>query len=128
MLIYHNECNTKYLGYGFYQNNETQLKVHKEILKKLKAKLKAVTSRSNVFGYRQRRIKINQIIRGWIQYFKLENMKNHLQKLDEWLRRRGIRMCAWKTWKKVITKFRNLVKLGIAKFQAWQWVNTHKSY
>lgn len=118
---------TKYLGYGFYHNNGTQLKVHKESLKKLKAKLKAVTSRSNALGYRQRRIKINQIVRGWIQYFKLANMRNHLQKLDEWLRRR-IRMCAWKSWKKVKTKLTNLVKLGIAKFQAWQWANTRKSY
>ena len=118
---------TKYLGYGFYHNNGTQLKVHKESLKKLKAKLKAVTSRSNALGYRQRRIKINQIVRGWIQYFKLANMRNHLQKLDEWLRRR-IRMCAWKSWKKIKTKFTNLVKLGTTKYQAWQWANTRKSY
>jgi hypothetical protein len=118
---------TKYLGYGFYHNNGTQLKVHKESLKKLKAKLKAVTNRSNALGYRQRRIKINQIVIGWIQYFKLANMRNHLQKLDEWLRRR-IRMCAWKSWKKVKTKFTNLVKLGTGKFQAWQWANTRKSY
>ena len=118
---------TKYLGYGFYHNNGTQLKVHKESLKKLTAKLKAVTSRSNALGYRQRRIKINQIIRGWIQYFKLANMRNHLQKLDEWLRRR-IRMCAWKSWKKIKTKFTNLVKLGTTKYQAWQWANTRKSY
>ena len=118
---------TKYLGYGFYHNNATQLKVHKESLKKLTAKLKAVTSRSNALGYRQRRIKINQIIRGWIQYFKLANMRNHLQKLDEWLRRR-IRMCAWKSWKKIKTKFTNLVKLGTTKYQAWQWANTRKSY
>ena len=74
---------TKYLGYGFYHNNGTQLKVHKESLKKLKAKLKVVTSRSNALGYRQRRIKINQIARGWIQYFKLANMRKHLQILDE---------------------------------------------
>ena len=118
---------TKYLGYGFYHNNGTQLKVHKESLKKLTAKLKAVTSRSNALGYRQRRIKINQIVRGWIQYFKLANMRNHLQKLDEWLRRR-IRMCAWKSWKKIKTKFTNLVKLGTTKYQAWQWANTRKSY
>ena len=118
---------TKYLGYGFYHNNGTQLKVHKESLKKLTAKLKAVTSRSNALGYRQRRIKINQIIRGWVRYFKLANLRNHLQKLDEWLRRR-IRMCAWKSWKKIKTKFTNLVKLGTTKYQAWQWANTRKSY
>ena len=106
---------TKYLGYGFYHNNGTQLKAHKESLKKLKAKLGAIASRSNALGYRRRRIEINQIVRGWIQYFKLANMRKHLQILDEWLRRR-IRMCAWKGWKKVKTKFKNLVKLGTAKY------------
>ena len=54
-------------------------------------------------------------------------MRKHLQILDEWLRRR-IRMCAWKGWTKVKTKFKNLVKLGTAKYQAWKWANTRKSY
>ena len=118
---------TKYLGYGFYHNEETQFKAHKDSLKKTKAKLKAVTGRNNGLGYKQRRIKLNQIIKGWIQYFKLANMRSHLQQLDKWLRRR-IRMCAWKGWKKVKTKFTNLVKLGIDKYKAWEWANTRKSY
>ena len=37
-------------------------------------------------------------------------------------------MCAWKGWKKVKTKFTNLVKLGIDKYKAWEWANTRKSY
>lgn len=118
---------TKYLGYGFYQREGTQFKVHKESLSKFKRKLKEVTGRSNGLGYEQMKTKLNQVIRGWIQYFKLANMNSHLTKLDEWLRRR-IRMCAWKSWKKVKTKYTNLIKLGIEKGKAWEWANTRKSY
>ena len=39
-------------------------------------------------------------------------MKRLLLETDEWLRRR-IRMCIWKTWKKVKTKVANLIRCGI---------------
>lgn len=118
---------TKYLGYGFYENNGIQFKVHHSGLKKFKAKLKEITGRSNGIGHVERRVKLNQVITGWIQYFKLANMNKYLTSLDGWIRRR-IRMCAWKSWKKVKTKFRNLKKLGIEESKAWEWANTRKSY
>ena len=118
---------TKYLGYGFYENNGIQFKVHHSGFKKFKAKLKEITGRSNGIGHVERRVKLNQVITGWIQYFKLANMNSYLTNLDGWVRRR-IRMCAWKSWKKAKTRFRNLKKLGIEKSKAWQWANTRKSF
>lgn len=45
------------------------------------------------------------------------------------LKARGrIRMCIWKYWKRVRTRFKNLQQCGIAKWQAWQWANTRKGY
>lgn len=118
---------TKYLGYGFYQNEGTQFKAHKDSLRKFKIKLKEITGRRNGLSYEQRKTKLNQVIRGWIQYFKLANMGNAIKNLDGWLRRR-IRMCAWKNWKNIKTKCINLKKLGIEKIEAWKWANTRKSY
>ena len=118
---------TKYLGYGFYKNKGWQFKAHSDSLEKFKTKLKETTSRSNGMSHENRKNKLNQIIRGWIQYFKLANMRTYMKELDEWLRRR-IRMCAWKSWKKVRTKFKNLKQLGINSDKAWEWANTRKSY
>lgn len=73
-----------------------------------------------------RKTKLNLTIRGWVQYFKLADMKTVMQSIDEWLRRR-IRMITWKRWKKVKTKFENLQKLGVAKEKAWEWANTRKA-
>ncbi|MEG0560773.1 MAG: group II intron maturase-specific domain-containing protein [Muribaculaceae bacterium] len=90
-------------------------------------KLKGLTFRSKGFGYERCKIKLKEYIQGWICYYKLSDMKSYLQSVDEWLRRR-LRMCIWKCWKKVKTKFSNLKKCKISKNKAWQWANTRKSY
>jgi RNA-directed DNA polymerase len=58
--------------------------------------------------------KLNEYIRGWMQYFGLSQHYRPLPELDAWLRRR-LRMCFWKQWRYVRTKVRELLKLGTAK-------------
>jgi len=118
----------KYLGYAFYSiNGECRLRVHPNSIKRLKDKLRTITGRSNGLSISGRKIKLNQVIRGWVQYFKLADMKSIMKTIDEWVRRR-IRMITWKRWKKVKTKFENLQKLGVAKAKAWEWANSRKGY
>lgn len=118
----------KYLGFTFYpQKGEMGIRVHRNSLKKLKAKLKEVTGRSNAMSMELRSIKLRQIIVGWVNYFKLADMKSTLKTLDEWLRRR-IRLCYWKQWKKIKTRHDNLKKLGIDEYKAWEYANTRKGY
>ncbi len=118
----------KYLGYAFYRvRGNCRLRVHPKSITKLKDKLREAASRSNGMSIEGRKLKLNQIIRGWVQYFKLADMKAIMQTIDEWLRRR-IRMITWKRWKKVKTKYENLRKLGVAKEKALEWANTRKSY
>ena len=118
----------KFLGYSFYiMKGKCLLSLHPKSLNKMKAKLKELTSRSNGMGYEQRKKKLTLYIQGWINYYKLAEMKNHLKRVDEWYRRR-LRMCIWKCWKKVKTKFQNLMKCGIDKHKAWEWANTRKGY
>ena len=74
---------------------------------------------------RQRRLR--QYIRGWVQYFKLADMKILLRDIDMWYRRR-LRMVIWKQWKRIRTKLANLIRLGIPKSKAWEWANTRKGY
>jgi len=37
-------------------------------------------------------------------------------------------MLIWKQWKRVRTRYKNLIKLGIPKGKAWEWANTRKAY
>jgi len=118
----------KYLGYGFYIcKGEGRLRIHPKSLRKLKDKIREVTGRSNGMGIEARRIQLNQVVRGWMNYFKLADAKKLIQSLDEWIRSR-IRMVTWKRWKKVRTRFENLKRSGIKEEQAWMWANTRKGY
>ena len=118
----------KFLGFSFYYKKDgIGIRVHPTSVKKLKRKLKETTGRSNAMSMRQRMLKLKQAITGWVNYFSIADMGRLAKSLDEWLRRR-IRMCFWKQWKKVKTKYDNLIKLGIAKSKAWEFANTRKGY
>ncbi|WP_136479708.1 group II intron reverse transcriptase/maturase [Acetivibrio thermocellus] len=118
----------KYLGYSFYVHREEgKLRVHPKSVRKLKEKIREVTGRSNGMGIDERKIQINQTIRGWVNYFKLADMKKLMQELDEWTRSR-IRMVTWKRWKRIRTRFENLKRAGLDKKTAWMWANTRKGY
>lgn len=118
----------KFLGFSFYRGKgEYRIRVHEKPLKKFKAKLKELTSRSNAMNMEYRFLKLKQAIVGWVNYFAIADMRNILKTLDEWLRRR-IRMCFWKQWKKIKTKHDNLVRLGIPNNKAWEYANTRKGY
>jgi group II intron reverse transcriptase/maturase len=118
----------KFLGYGFYFNkNGCSTRVHRKSIEKMKAKIRELTSRSNGWGNERRKEALRQYIIGWLNYFRLANMKNLLVKTDEWFRRR-LRSLIWKQWKRVKTKFFNLIKLGIPKQKAKEYANTRKGY
>jgi group II intron reverse transcriptase/maturase len=86
----------KFLGHGFYINKgKGRLRVHPKSISKMKEKVKLLTSRSNGWGNERRKEALRQYITGWVNYFKLADMKNLLIETDKWYRRR-IRMVIWK--------------------------------
>jgi RNA-directed DNA polymerase len=118
----------KFLGYGFYINKgKGRLRVHPKSVAKMKEKIKQLTSRSNGWGNERRKEALKQYITGWVNYFKLADMKNLLIETDKWYRRR-LRMVIWKQWKKIRTRVSNLIKLGLNRFQAYMFANTRKGY
>jgi hypothetical protein len=118
----------KFLGYSFYvYKGEGRLRIHPKSVAKMKAGIKKLTSRSNGWGNDRRKEALSQYIKGWVQYFKLADMKKLLIRVDEWYRRR-LRMVIWKQWKRIKTRMANLRKLGINKHKAYEWANTRKGY
>lgn len=118
----------KFLGYSFYKTKgEGRLRVHPKSVLKMKARIKELTSRSNGWGNARRKEALRQYIIGWVNYYKLADMKSLLLRIDTWYRRR-IRMVIWKQWKRIKTKLTNLIKLGAKKPKAWEWANTRKGY
>jgi len=118
----------KFLGYGFYfAKNGCRIRAHSKSISKMKFKIKELTSRSNGWGNERRKEALRQYIIGWLNYFRLADMKRLLVQIDEWFRRR-LRSLIWKQWKRIKTKFRNLIKLGLSKQKSWEFANTRKGY
>ncbi len=118
--------NIKFLGYSFYRyNGECRLRVHPKSVEKMRARIGELTSRSNGWVNERRKIALNQYIKDWVQYFKLADIKTLLITTDAWLRRR-LRMVIWKQWKRISTKWANLVKQGINRYKAYEWAYTRK--
>jgi group II intron reverse transcriptase/maturase len=117
------------LGFGFvptYKKGEKgkyQLVVKKSKWKEFKAKLKYLTKKTIPASFEERIQRINLLIRGWINYFKLASIQAKLKKLEEWLRNR-LRYCIWHDWKKPDRKRKNLIRLGINQGQAYAWSRT----
>ena len=82
-------------------------------MQKLKRKLKQLTERRISINLDLRLQRINYVVRGWVNYFRIANMKNVLVKIDEILRTR-IRVIIWKQWNKTKTRCDALVKLGMS--------------
>lgn len=102
-----------------------KVKSHQMSIMRLKEKLKRLTLGSWGVSFDYRLMKLKQLIIGWGNYFKIGKMKKMCQKLDENIRFR-LRMCIWKQWKKIKTKYKSLRKLCIDKHKAWEWANTRR--
>ena len=112
----------KYLGFGFYLDtraHQFKAKPHAKSVAKFKKRMKELTCRSWGVSNSYKVEKLNQLIRGWINYFKIGSMKTLCKQLDSNIRYR-LRMCIWKQWKTPQNRAKNLIKLGINKYTAWK--------
>ena len=118
----------KFLGFSFYfAKGGAKIRIHEKSIKRFKEKVKFITNRNRGISMDLRLLKLNDSIKGWINYFGIADAKRKLMELDQWIRRR-LRACIWKQWKKVKTKLRNLIKLGVPKYKAYEYANTRKGY
>lgn len=114
------------LGFSFYKDKERyEIRISKKSLKRIKEKCKRITKSSDPTPQQAKLKKLEAVIRGWINYFKIAKAKSNLQRLDEVIRTR-LRITTWRKWKRIKTKVNNLIKLGIAKSKAYMWGNSSK--
>ena len=118
----------KFLGFSFYfAEGGAKIRIHEKSIGRFKDKIREITNKNKGISMDYRLIKLNDMIIGWVNYFKIANASRKLMELDKWIRRR-LRACMWKQWKKVRTRYRNLIKFGIPKPKAYQYANTRKGY
>ena len=116
----------KYLGFGFYQKDgQYRPKPHIKSIRKLKQNLYDETRRNVSVSILYRIGRLNPIIRGWINYFRICDMKGWMNILDAYLRVR-LRMIIWKQWKKPKNRVKQLRKCGFPEWMAMAYGNSRK--
>jgi RNA-directed DNA polymerase len=117
----------KFLGFSFTVNKKPKVRIANESVKRLKAKIRKLTSRSKPIPMEVRIEKLNQFLTGWCGYFALADTPSKFKEFDEWIRRR-LRMIEWKQWKNPKTRVRKLKSLGVPDQKAYEWGNSRKKF
>lgn len=116
------------LGFSFYRSKgQWEIRVSPKALERIKEKMKSKTKRNDPSRAEEKIKKMEAVIRGWVNYFSIARAKSVMQRLDEMIRVR-LRIGIWKQWKRPRTKIKNLVKLGVNKWKAYQWGNSSLKY
>ncbi len=113
-----------YLGYTF---RGTKLRWSDDAFADFQHRIRQLTGRSWGVSMAYRLYKLAQYLRGWLGYFGKSEYYRPIPEIDAWIRRR-LRMCYWKQWRRVRTKIKHLLALGVGKRQAILTGLSSKSY
>lgn len=105
----------QFLGFTFYKDSQGwKCRPTKDRKKRLYTKIQKYLKRKHAVSrpLSATFTKVNQIVRGWINYFKIGSIKMFLSVFGQWLRHK-IRCIIIKQWKKPMTIYRNLMILNI---------------
>ena len=101
----------EFLGYCFHGFGG-QIRISDKNRRKFKQRCREILRRVGGISLEHRMFVLRRYLRGWIDYFVLEQRKSVARELDKWLRRR-VRACIWKSWRLPRTRVSRLKQLGI---------------
>ena len=112
----------KFLGYSMTMHMQPRLKVASASVYRLKSKLRLAFRRGR--GRNLDRFitdELKPLLTGWINYFRLAEVRGIFEELDGWIRRK-LRNILWRQWKRPRTRARKLMQCGLAEARAWHSV------
>jgi RNA-directed DNA polymerase len=110
--------NRTFLGYSMTFHKNPRSKVSAQSVQRFKAGLRSMfrMGRGRNIG-RFIRETLNPRLRGWLNYFRLSEVKGVFESLDKWLRRR-LRNLIWRQWKHPRTRRKKLMGRGLDEYHA----------
>jgi RNA-directed DNA polymerase len=109
----------KFLGYTVTKHKQVRVKVAATSLKRLKDRVREVVIGNTFRNIGKVISELNPLLRGWMSYYRLTEVKGELEELDGWIRRK-LRCLLWRQWKRPATRNRNLQARGIDSTRAWK--------
>ena len=114
----------EFLGFVIY---ERWVVIQEERLKRFKDKIKLITKRNAGRSLESVIKELNPVLRGWINYYRVANIRKLLIGVMSWIRRRlrMIKMKQWKTYKKMHKEMRKKgIKGNGLKMAVTKWKNS----
>lgn len=108
----------KFLGYSFTWHKVARLRIAPSSVERLRDKIRSLTTGNGSRSVVKAISELTPVLRGWISYFRLTQVKGVLEELDGWLRRK-LRCLLWRQWKRPYTRARMLMKAGLDEIRAW---------
>lgn len=108
-----------FLGYSMTWHKQPRLRVARESERRFRAKLRAAFRAGRGRNLRGFIESLRPVLRGWVNYFRLAEVKRVFEDLDGWMRRR-LRCVIWRQWKRPATRRRHLMQRGLARERAWR--------
>jgi RNA-directed DNA polymerase len=116
------------LGFSFFQKaGKWEIGIATKSLRRIKEKIKKETQRKDPARAGEKIKKIEAIIVGWVNYFRIARAGWTMQRLDGMVRHR-LRMGIWKQWKTPQNRMLNLRKLGVPSHKLYRWGKSSTSY
>jgi group II intron reverse transcriptase/maturase len=117
----------KFLGFSMYKAKAGRILIRlaPQTIKRVKMKIREITSRNMPVSMAERIERLNAYLGGWMGYFALAETPSIFRNLEGWMRRR-LRMCLWKQWKRVRTRYRELRALGLPEWVVHEIANARK--
>lgn len=107
----------KFLGYSVTVHRSPKLKVAAESVKRLKAKLRPMLRAGRGRSLARVCRELGPVLRGWVVYYRLSEVKAAFEALDGWLRRK-LRCIVWRQWRRARTCFKALRRAGLDDVRA----------
>jgi hypothetical protein len=109
----------KFLGYSLTWHKKPKLKIAEASRKRLVEKIRETLRKARGQSLQRAIERLNPVLRGWVAYFRLTEVKGVLEDLDGWIRRK-LRTILWRQWKRVYARAKNLMRAGIDEVRAWR--------
>jgi len=102
----------KFLGFSFTNHKKPKRRISPAALKRVKDKIRKITSRNRGRSLQQIGQELGSYMRGWISYYSYCETPTVLQDLEKWMRRK-LRCLIWKRWRRGTTRYKRLRQMGL---------------
>lgn len=110
-----------FLGFSFTASTkDLRIRIPAKSIKGVKGNLKEIFRRGrgrNLTRFIQE--DLNPVLRGWMNYFRIAEVKSYAEEIDGWIRHH-LRCLIWRQWKRTYTRYRGMRQRGLGEERSWR--------